>query len=328
MKANVIEPVSINGKAWDADDPDEFERKPWDPKNKEFAYDPDREESAWYIFSKAELLCKHRLEGRVEADAPYVTFEYCEQSKAAGTEAFKAGDYATAASRYEDAGAMMLRDVVKLEKGKFTRHTPGSSTYERAEKLISTSYLNSAQCFLKLVETSEQAKTDQSMRMTMLQNCVWHCKVAMAREGCDAPDKSNPKALFRLATARMGLKEWKIASSDLRAAIKLAPKDKALRTALDECTTNIATEKAAEKARFAPDKFAKAAECDAPLRAPVKDYTQDPEMRQIFGDDEYERAKENDHWPEGFEDEEDDLTDFPEDFGDLEDDGPMLESNK
>jgi len=132
--------------------------------------------------------------------------------KASGTDAFKQGKLAEALDLYSDAA-----DYVEGESA------------EAAKALYISCLLNAAMCSLKLEE------------FKMAEN---YCTRALTS------DPENVKALFRRGSAKMSMGEFADAKVDLRAAVNLDPKDRAIRDAFAECQRKEADAKEAEKAVY------------------------------------------------------------------------------
>uniref|UniRef100_A0A6V4G211 peptidylprolyl isomerase n=1 Tax=Prymnesium polylepis TaxID=72548 RepID=A0A6V4G211_9EUKA len=139
-------------------------------------------------------------------------------SKAKGTDAFKAQEWAEAQELYADAA--------ELTEGSFEE--PAQA--DEAKTMRTSCLLNQAQCSLKLEEWHEAAST-----------CAKVLEI----------DASNVKALFRRGTARTHLQEFEEAKADLREASRLDPKSRDIREAFALCKEKASSAKSSEKAMMA-----------------------------------------------------------------------------
>ena len=213
------------------------------------APDPNGEEPENHIYAKARLVADKRLEGRVEKDA-FIPLPHIGHLKQKANELFQDGSYEEAQGHYEDAGSLLIRDFFKFDKGVETEHVQGSDGYDEGHQLLQTSFLNSCMCLLKMADA---AKGNPDMQEGMRRRCVWHAKIAMAKN-----QASNAKALYRRGVARTGLREWRMAIYDLTKAAKLEPKNRGIRDALNNVYKAREAEKLREKESFTFDKLAAA----------------------------------------------------------------------
>ena len=137
-----------------------------------------------------------------------------EKLKAAGTEAFKAKDFSTAATKYAEGAKYAWEQGV-----------------DNDELKISLS-LNAAAAQLKVGDNSE---------------AVANCDKVLELDGQDA----NVKALFRKGQGLLGKSEFKGAKAALKLAYKADPSNKQVVSLLKKVDTTQKKEKAAEKKRMA-----------------------------------------------------------------------------
>lgn len=146
--------------------------------------------------------------------------EAAQEQKERGTEALQQGEISTALQRYRDA-----IDLLEIA------HKPPESSNEqlrllwqecarRGQELELACRLNTALCLIKLEQWTEAVD---------------------AAGGAVRMDSKNAKAYFRRGVARAGAGQDEAAASDLRAAAKLAPKDKAIRRELAAVKNRLAS---------------------------------------------------------------------------------------
>jgi hypothetical protein len=223
-------------------------------------YNPDAEEPPEHLYARAHEVAKKRLKDRIGDEVP-VNLDHVIDCKRRGTEAFKHGKFEAAQSDYEDGASLLLRSIFCVESGRFTECLEGDSPHATAMELLRACYLNSAQCCLFLAD--EMNDTDKEHGCWS--RCVWHCSIVMASE------PENTKALFRRGVADGKLRNFPRAIRDLTTAIRLEPRNKELRAALDGVYRRRDGDRKAAKGSFNFAKLAKAIEGDEPMVGHVRD---------------------------------------------------------
>eukprot|EP00899_Mesostigma_viride_P014709 jgi/Mesvir1/23239/Mv09241-RA.1 len=135
-------------------------------------------------------------------------FAAAEKCKEEGNAAFKAGNLARAAAKYDKAVRYIEMD-----------HSFSDEEKANAKKLKVTCYLNDAACKLKLAQWPEAARL---------------CGKAINLE------KANVKALYRRAQAYYHTNDLEIAEADLKLAIEKEPNNKDLREQLKKVKAKMA----------------------------------------------------------------------------------------
>lgn len=143
-----------------------------------------------------------------------------EKLKTEGTEAFKAQKFATAASKYEQAGDYAVGEGIT-----------GDDIPESERALYISSWSNAAMCHIKLKQ--------------------WTEAIAATNHVLDIDDEaSNVKALYRRGLARMHLGILKESKEDLMKAYNADSANKDIRKALAQLKESMAEAKRKEKAAF------------------------------------------------------------------------------
>ena len=117
-------------------------------------------------------------------------------------------------------------------------------------------YNESVDCF-NFIEDEKDKEEGKATHIGSLSNACacyislnkWDKAISKCGEVLEI-DNSNAKAYFRRAQSNFELQEFSNAKSDIVAAVKLAPKDKSIRTLYDKITKRIEEEKSKEKNFF------------------------------------------------------------------------------
>uniref|UniRef100_A0A7S4FD79 Fe2OG dioxygenase domain-containing protein n=1 Tax=Chrysotila carterae TaxID=13221 RepID=A0A7S4FD79_CHRCT len=175
-----------------------------------YTHDPDYGEYKAYPKGKSVKPASRRL--HISRFTPGEAANKAMQLKVKGGDDVKAEEWSLAACKYKCAADYATSAASKVPP-----------------ELLSALMLNEAHCRIKLGE--DQAAVDL-------------CTEALARE------PSNVKALYRRAVASISLHEYGAALSDLLAAAKLEPSNKAVRAKIAECAAAAKREKENEKVLY------------------------------------------------------------------------------
>lgn len=163
-------------------------------------------------------------EPTVDLEKPETVFKAAQDIKDIGTKQFKAGNFAKALAKYNKASQYMED---------FFPETLNDADMQTDIDLKVSLYLNVALVALKLNKNQEAIKAAQS-----------------ALDVGNVGDKEKAKALYRMGTAYVNLKNESTGIAQFNKALELAPGDAAIVQGIQKAQTQVTDRKKKEKAAF------------------------------------------------------------------------------
>lgn len=143
------------------------------------------------------------------------------EAKDAGNQLFKTGDHQQAQRSYADALRLLGLEGTDQAESQAEDNDPkwsDAARHEARNALLVSCLLNSAQCALKLESSAE---------------AIRHASAALKF------DPLNSKAFYRRGLAEMMCRSFHNAKSDMLQAARLEPRNKEIRTLLQDCTRQL-----------------------------------------------------------------------------------------